>query len=431
MATVVNVDNFVRAETDRMFAELQKDAGGVNTWTHSRRPTAIAHQTVIRMNRDTLYSFAVVDISEGATLSLPDAGERYLSAMVVDRDHYINGLFHEPGDYHLTVREFDTPWVGIGIRILVDPSDETDVATVNGLQDQLGLTARAARPFVLPDYDTESLDSTRAAILELAKGLGSAIAGSERPSFGRREEVDPVHHLIGSAAGWGGLPPGEAIYVGAFPGLPADGEYELTVRDVPVDGLVDLRLQRAGVLRAERARRVQRQQHHGGPERRRFDHGPFRRLRRRPTELHPDHGGLELPRPPVSPEAGGHARGLDVSRAPADVGSSDASGVAGAPPACRSASSTPRGSPVSAVLRLDAAADKGSHGVDDTRRVDSRRAEQLLGRTRSRHVPDGELGDPRGLVEAADRFEDGVPEPALGPVVLDRDDASCRHRGSA
>ncbi len=236
MATVVNVDNFVRAETDRMFAELQKDAGGVNTWTHSRRPTAIAHQTVIRMNRDTLYSFAVVDISEGATLSLPDAGERYLSAMVVDRDHYINGLFHEPGDYHLTVREFDTPWVGIGIRILVDPSDETDVATVNGLQDQLGLTARAARPFVLPAYDTESLDSTRAAILELAKGLGSAIAGSERPSFGRREEVDPVHHLIGSAAGWGGLPPGEAIYVGAVPGLPADGEYELTVRDVPVDG---------------------------------------------------------------------------------------------------------------------------------------------------------------------------------------------------
>jgi hypothetical protein len=111
MATVVNVDNFVRAETDRMFAELQKDAGGVNTWTHSRRPTAIAHQTVIRTNRDTLYSFAVVDISEGATLSPPDAGERYLSAMVVDRDHYINGLYHEPGDYHLTVREFDTLWV--------------------------------------------------------------------------------------------------------------------------------------------------------------------------------------------------------------------------------------------------------------------------------------------------------------------------------
>ena len=28
---------------------------------------------MIRMNRDTLYSLAIVDISEGATLTVPDA----------------------------------------------------------------------------------------------------------------------------------------------------------------------------------------------------------------------------------------------------------------------------------------------------------------------------------------------------------------------
>ena len=55
-------------------------------------------------------------------------------------------------------------------------------------------------------------------------------------SFGRKEDVNPVHHLIGSAAGWGGLPDAEATYVGVAPGLPV-GEYELTVgADVPVDG---------------------------------------------------------------------------------------------------------------------------------------------------------------------------------------------------
>jgi hypothetical protein len=52
--------------------------------------------------------------------------------------------------------------------------------------------------------------------------------------FGRREEVDPVRHLIGTAAGWGGLPTSESSYVGVAPGLPP-GEYELTFRDVPVD----------------------------------------------------------------------------------------------------------------------------------------------------------------------------------------------------
>ena len=45
-----------------------------------------------------------------------------------------------------------------------------------------------------------------------------------------------MHHLIGTAAGWGGLPDAGATYVGVTPGLPV-GEYELTVGDdVPVDG---------------------------------------------------------------------------------------------------------------------------------------------------------------------------------------------------
>ena len=42
---------------------------------------AIDEQTVMRMNRDTLYSFVIVDLAAGATLTLPDAGDRYLSVM--------------------------------------------------------------------------------------------------------------------------------------------------------------------------------------------------------------------------------------------------------------------------------------------------------------------------------------------------------------
>lgn len=82
MAEPVNVENFERAETDRMFAALMADAGGVNRWKHNRVPTPLDHQPVIRMNRDTLYSTAVVDISAAATLTLPDNGGRYMSAMI-------------------------------------------------------------------------------------------------------------------------------------------------------------------------------------------------------------------------------------------------------------------------------------------------------------------------------------------------------------
>src|SRR6478735_1817344 len=235
----VNADTFVRAETDRMFTALAADAGGVNRLNHSRTPTPLTHQPVIRMNRDTLYSAAVVDVSEGAVLTLPDTGGRYLSAMVVNRDHYVNAVLHEPGGHELTTERYDTDYVLVAIRTLVDPADPDDVVAVNALQDRIALTAASARPFTAPVWDAASLDRTRAALLELGKGY----AGFDG-AFGARQDVDPVRHLVGTAAGWGGLPSGEATYVNVDPGLPP-GEYQLTVRDVPVDGFWSISLYNA------------------------------------------------------------------------------------------------------------------------------------------------------------------------------------------
>ena len=61
----VTPDNFVRAESDLYFSGVVKD-GGFGKFMHRREPTPIAKQTVIRMNRDTLYSAAVFDLDAGA-----------------------------------------------------------------------------------------------------------------------------------------------------------------------------------------------------------------------------------------------------------------------------------------------------------------------------------------------------------------------------
>jgi hypothetical protein len=212
-----------------MFAALQHQAGGVDTLLHHREPASLDDQPVIRQNRDTLYSSAIVDISQGATVTVPDAGDRYLSVMIVNQDHYINRILHEPGSFDLTVAEFDTEYVLIAARTLVDPTDGKDVATVNALQDQMRLTATSGRPFVSPQYDAASHDATRNALLTLGRGIGRF----ER-AFGRKADVDPVHHLIGTASGWGGLPDREAFYLNVEPGLPV-GNYDLTVTEVPVD----------------------------------------------------------------------------------------------------------------------------------------------------------------------------------------------------
>src|SRR3712207_334876 len=64
-ATVpVTPDNFVRAESDLYFGNIVKD-GGFGKFVHRREPAAIDNQTVIRLNRDTLYSAAVFDLDAG------------------------------------------------------------------------------------------------------------------------------------------------------------------------------------------------------------------------------------------------------------------------------------------------------------------------------------------------------------------------------
>ncbi len=229
-AEIVNVDNFVRAETAAQFDRMVKMAGGSNKWSHFREPTPLDKQSVIRMNRDTLYSFAIVDISKGATLTIPDSGKRYMSVMVVNQNHYINKVFHKAGTYKLAMKEFNTPYVLLAARTLVNASDPSDIKAANALQDQLKIKSVSSKPYKHIDYDKASYEKTYKLLLELSKGMSST-----NKMFGSMEDVDPIRHLLGAAYGWGGLPEKEAYYLTVEPSLPL-GKYQLTVKDVPVDG---------------------------------------------------------------------------------------------------------------------------------------------------------------------------------------------------
>ena len=70
-AQPVTVDNFVRAESDRYLGGILKDSNGA-LFNHRRDVAAIDNQTVIHLNRDTLYSSAVFDLDAGAARWKPD-----------------------------------------------------------------------------------------------------------------------------------------------------------------------------------------------------------------------------------------------------------------------------------------------------------------------------------------------------------------------
>ncbi len=226
----INVLNYVSAKSSMHFDGVIKRSGGVNKWTHGRTLTPLNQQRIKRMNRDTLYSSAVIDIRKGASIFLPDSGSRYLSATVVNENHFINNIFHAPGLHKLDIQNFDTPYVLVTVRILVNELDPTDISEAHKLQDSLRIKSNSAIPYTHPNYDLQSLKATTDSLLELAKNIPNA-----KQSFGKQEEVDKVRHLLTSAYGWGGLPEKEASYINIQPNLPL-GSYKLTLKDVPVTG---------------------------------------------------------------------------------------------------------------------------------------------------------------------------------------------------
>jgi hypothetical protein len=232
-AIAVTPDNFVRAESDLYFSGVVKD-GGFGKFMHRREPTPIAAQTVIRMNRDTLYSAAVFDLDAGpVTIALPDAGKRFLSMQIIDEDEYSPEVAYGAIVRTLKREEIGTRYVIVAIRILVDPNDPKDVEAVHGLQDAIKISQPGGPgTFKVPNWETSSQVKVREGLLSLASTIPDT-----KGMFGPKDKVDAIRHLIGSAAAWGGNPEEDALYLNVTPAH-NDGKtiYKLNVKDVPVDG---------------------------------------------------------------------------------------------------------------------------------------------------------------------------------------------------
>ncbi|MFJ7145192.1 DUF1254 domain-containing protein [Pseudomonas protegens] len=228
---LVGVDNFIRAESDLYMGKTVAD-GGLGRFVHNREPVPIDAQNVIRMNRDTLYSSAVFDLDAGpVTITLPEAGGRFMSMQVVNEDHYVPAVIYGAGDHTLTKEVIGTRYVFVAVRLFFDPTKRKDLEQVHVLQDAIRVSQAKVGEFVVPKWDQASQKQMRDALAV----LGSTIPNYNQ-SFGPKGRVNPIHHLIGTATGWGGNPSKDAIYLGGV--IPRnDGKtvYRLKVGQVPVN----------------------------------------------------------------------------------------------------------------------------------------------------------------------------------------------------
>jgi hypothetical protein len=212
----VTLENYEVAESDLAFYNITKLVG-MNTFFHF--PTGafdLNNQTVVRMNRDTYYSGAIIDTTQGATVTIPETNGRYLSVMVVQNDHYIDQVFLEPGTHEITS---DTDFAMVAMRIRANQSDPADNEAIAALRAGVKLEVGGNASHVRPNYDMEQLVALRDELTVEGTKLGT-LMGMQ----GAHGTIEPMMHLYGTAIGWGLLPDAQAQYLGS-PKFPNDGCY--------------------------------------------------------------------------------------------------------------------------------------------------------------------------------------------------------------
>ncbi|MEM7277634.1 MAG: DUF1254 domain-containing protein [Pseudomonadota bacterium] len=201
-------ENFIRAETDLAFHRLQTRGGGPNAFSFLRAPTPLDAQSIVRMNRDTLYGAAIVDTANGASIEIPNIDDsRYISVQIIDNDHYTPAVFYEPGVHQIPTA---TRYVAAIVRVeILDANSPSDIAQANAIQDQFVVRAASAVPMPAPTWDMRSFLKLR----NQYKQEFHQYAQFGVNWMGPRGEVDEETRHIVAAAGWGLLPSRDAMYI--------------------------------------------------------------------------------------------------------------------------------------------------------------------------------------------------------------------------
>ena len=211
--------SYPRDETSRQMLQTQSIAG-VNRFAHKRKLTQTDNQPVVRMNRDTYYSQAVVDVSEGATITLPDIPEgKYMSVQPVTEDHRIQPMSYGPGTYELATH------TGNHLILIVRLDATFSEEEVARYQDQMLLSANSDEMFGSDSVEPESFKrvenelKAKTPLLIKRDGPLALRGGFTAPTDESRGLYDEDKYQIMAAGGWGGAQWKDNIYEvsGSFP----------------------------------------------------------------------------------------------------------------------------------------------------------------------------------------------------------------------
>ncbi|MDO6687256.1 MULTISPECIES: DUF1254 domain-containing protein [unclassified Agarivorans] len=217
-------------ETSHQMLKNQ-DLVGVNTFLHKRQLTPTDNQPVVRMNRDTYYSMAVVDVSKGASIIIPKMPEgKYVSVQPVTEDHRIQPMYYGAGTYELSTHSGDHLY--LVVRLDATLSEEQAAK----IQDQMQLKANSAKAFSAEPVNQQSFkkveDELKAQMLAISERDGkNALTGMfTAPNDDSNKLYTQEKYQVGAAVGWGGAQQADNIYE-LSGNYPADTCHQATFKD--------------------------------------------------------------------------------------------------------------------------------------------------------------------------------------------------------
>jgi hypothetical protein len=210
----VTSENFIHADSTRAFLkELDQSKGKVNVLRPVREMTNADNQDVIRMNSDTLYTRAILDVKGGASITSKEYGG-FQNIDVLDINH--SAIASLTGHGTLEIDESmltEGHYVYVLVRTgLLRSLPETEMmAEAHKAQDNISLAFKSSEPFVPSvNYDYESLEIIKYGILkEFAVNPKKDIVEN---GLGTLAERDPESARVVVAVGWGGLAGKQAVY---------------------------------------------------------------------------------------------------------------------------------------------------------------------------------------------------------------------------
>lgn len=233
--TPVTDENYSLAETDGIIEGYVKkiapatNTNGVGVLIHYRKGADPKDRTIMRINFDTIYSWAIVDLTYAAKLTMPETNGCYQSAWLITEEHYNPMAFNKHGEYKINKENNGSKYIMIAMRTQVNMRDPKDLSCVSELEDKLRIIQTDKGSYAASNkWNMDEILAMRAKYqrIEKEKGITSEMM------FGKKEDLSLENHSAGAAYGWGGFTKDQAELLGVL-----DTFYELHIPIVEVKSI--------------------------------------------------------------------------------------------------------------------------------------------------------------------------------------------------